>query len=266
MSCAGLGSLALSPPSCLSPTRPLQSSAFVNGAARAARGARRSPARAHSARRNCPRQAHASGRARSAEPVARDPAGSRRRAGPAKPIPRRCRNRVPRDGADIALVLPLQSPRLCARGRGGARRLSRRRRSRGRGTARARHRARRRQRRSAAFEGAKSTGRARRRRPAGARRPSRAGCRATAPLPLTLALNQLDEGAALPPQVYTLALAVESDARVLARRMRADNVQNVDRDRRRRAADEAFRQRVRRRVVAGRAAAPPRGFALRRLG
>ena len=46
-------------------------------------------------------------------------------------------------------------------------------------------------------------------------------------LPLTLALNQLDEGVALPPQVYALALAVESDARVLARRMRADNVQNV---------------------------------------
>ena len=46
-------------------------------------------------------------------------------------------------------------------------------------------------------------------------------------LPLTLALNQLDDGAALPPQVYTLALAVESDARVLARRMRADNVQNA---------------------------------------
>lgn len=48
-----------------------------------------------------------------------------------------------------------------------------------------------------------------------------------APLPLTLALNQLDEGATLPPQVYTLALAVESDARVLARRMRADNVRNA---------------------------------------
>lgn len=47
------------------------------------------------------------------------------------------------------------------------------------------------------------------------------------PLPLTIALNQLDEGASLPPQVYTLALAVESDARVLARRMRADNVQNA---------------------------------------
>ncbi len=47
------------------------------------------------------------------------------------------------------------------------------------------------------------------------------------PLPLTLALNQLDESIALPPQVYTLALAVESDARVLARRMRADNVQRA---------------------------------------
>jgi len=47
------------------------------------------------------------------------------------------------------------------------------------------------------------------------------------PLPLTLALNQLDEGTSLPPQIYTLALAVESDARVLARRMRADNVHNA---------------------------------------
>ena len=47
------------------------------------------------------------------------------------------------------------------------------------------------------------------------------------PLPLTLALNQLDDSVALPPQIYTLALAVESDARVLARRMRADNVQNA---------------------------------------
>ena len=47
------------------------------------------------------------------------------------------------------------------------------------------------------------------------------------PLPLTLALNQLDDGASLPPQVYTLPLAVESDARVLARRMRADNVSSV---------------------------------------
>ena len=46
-------------------------------------------------------------------------------------------------------------------------------------------------------------------------------------MPLTLALNQLDEGVPLPSQVYTLALAVESDARVLARRMRADNVQRA---------------------------------------
>ena len=47
------------------------------------------------------------------------------------------------------------------------------------------------------------------------------------PLPLTLALNQLDDGTPMPPQVYTLALSVESDARVLARRMRSDNVRNV---------------------------------------
>jgi outer membrane PBP1 activator LpoA protein len=43
---------------------------------------------------------------------------------------------------------------------------------------------------------------------------------AAEPLPLTLALNQLDDGATLPPQLYTLALSVESDARTLARRMR----------------------------------------------
>lgn len=43
----------------------------------------------------------------------------------------------------------------------------------------------------------------------------------------TLALNQLDDGIALPAQMYSLALAVESDARVLVRRMRADNVQGV---------------------------------------
>jgi hypothetical protein len=48
-----------------------------------------------------------------------------------------------------------------------------------------------------------------------------------APLPLTLALNQLDDATPLPPQLYTLALSVESDARVLARRMRADNLSNV---------------------------------------
>lgn len=47
------------------------------------------------------------------------------------------------------------------------------------------------------------------------------------PLPLTIALNQLDDGTTLPPQVYTLALAVESDARIIARRMRADQVQSV---------------------------------------
>lgn len=47
------------------------------------------------------------------------------------------------------------------------------------------------------------------------------------PLPLTIALNQLDDGAVLPSPVYTLALTVESDARVIARRMRADQVHSV---------------------------------------
>ena len=47
------------------------------------------------------------------------------------------------------------------------------------------------------------------------------------PLPLTIALNQLDDAMELPRAVYTLALAIESDARVIARRMRADRVQSV---------------------------------------
>jgi uncharacterized protein len=47
------------------------------------------------------------------------------------------------------------------------------------------------------------------------------------PLPTTLALNQLDDQATLPRQVYTLTLALESDARVLARRMRTENVNGV---------------------------------------
>ncbi len=55
----------------------------------------------------------------------------------------------------------------------------------------------------------------------------RALARSEEPLPVTLALNQLDDGATLPPQVYTLALAVESDARLLVRRMRADNLRSV---------------------------------------
>lgn len=47
------------------------------------------------------------------------------------------------------------------------------------------------------------------------------------PLPITIALNQLDEGAKLPDQVYTFALAIESDARVLARKAREDGVQSI---------------------------------------
>jgi uncharacterized protein len=41
-------------------------------------------------------------------------------------------------------------------------------------------------------------------------------------LPPTVALNQLDDATPLPPLMYTLALAIESDARVVARRARAD--------------------------------------------
>lgn len=46
-------------------------------------------------------------------------------------------------------------------------------------------------------------------------------------LPVTIALNQLDDTSALPPRMYTFALAIESDARTIARRMRDDNVANV---------------------------------------
>jgi outer membrane PBP1 activator LpoA protein len=46
-------------------------------------------------------------------------------------------------------------------------------------------------------------------------------------LPVTIALNQLDDAAPLPPRVYTFALAIESDARTIAARMHAENVQNV---------------------------------------
>jgi hypothetical protein len=50
---------------------------------------------------------------------------------------------------------------------------------------------------------------------------------AGAPLPWTIALNQLDDGTAVPDRVYTLTLAVDADARQIARRMRADGVQTV---------------------------------------
>lgn len=46
-------------------------------------------------------------------------------------------------------------------------------------------------------------------------------------LPPTIALNQLDDGTSLPPLIYTLALAVESDARVIARRAREDGAMNA---------------------------------------
>jgi len=45
--------------------------------------------------------------------------------------------------------------------------------------------------------------------------------------PWTIALNQLDESSALPPRVYTFALAVESEGVQLARRANADGVRTV---------------------------------------
>ncbi|MFO1316406.1 MAG: penicillin-binding protein activator [Burkholderiales bacterium] len=41
-------------------------------------------------------------------------------------------------------------------------------------------------------------------------------------LPYTIVLNQLDDGASAPPRLYTFALAIDSDGRLIARRVRAD--------------------------------------------
>jgi uncharacterized protein len=46
-------------------------------------------------------------------------------------------------------------------------------------------------------------------------------------LPWTLALNQSEDVASGPPRLYTFSLAIESDARTIARRMRDGAVQNV---------------------------------------
>jgi uncharacterized protein len=144
---------------------------------------------------------------------------------PEKPSPAPPTKPAPGDTADIALVLPLESPdyaRAAEAVRDGflaaAEAAGETRRVRVIGHADDNV--------LGGFEGAKSTGA---RVVVGplVRDDLRTLVASGRSLPLTLALNQLDEGVALPPQVYTLALAVESDARVLARRMRADNVQNV---------------------------------------
>ncbi len=46
-------------------------------------------------------------------------------------------------------------------------------------------------------------------------------------LPYTVALNQLDETTTPPERLYTFALSIDSDARQIARRMRADAAKNV---------------------------------------
>jgi outer membrane PBP1 activator LpoA protein len=46
-------------------------------------------------------------------------------------------------------------------------------------------------------------------------------------LPYTIALNQLEDGAAAPARLYTFPLAIESDARLLARRLQADGAPQV---------------------------------------
>jgi outer membrane PBP1 activator LpoA protein len=46
-------------------------------------------------------------------------------------------------------------------------------------------------------------------------------------MPTTLALNQLDDVTTAPPNLYTLALGVDGDARLIARRMRTDAALNI---------------------------------------
>ncbi len=46
-------------------------------------------------------------------------------------------------------------------------------------------------------------------------------------LPFTVALNQLDEGTPSVPHLYTFSLAIESDARLIAKRVRADGAPRV---------------------------------------
>lgn len=46
-------------------------------------------------------------------------------------------------------------------------------------------------------------------------------------LPFTIALNQLDEGTPSLPHLYTFSLAIESDARLIARRIHADGIPTV---------------------------------------
>jgi len=46
-------------------------------------------------------------------------------------------------------------------------------------------------------------------------------------VPWIIALNQLDDGNALPPRVYTLALAIDGEARQLARRARGGGAQSI---------------------------------------
>lgn len=46
-------------------------------------------------------------------------------------------------------------------------------------------------------------------------------------LPWTIALNHLEDGAPLSPQIYTFALTIDSDARLLSRRMRDTGAQNI---------------------------------------
>jgi len=46
-------------------------------------------------------------------------------------------------------------------------------------------------------------------------------------LPPTVALNQLDEGVDAPPTLYTFALSIDSDARLIARRIRSEAAQTV---------------------------------------
>ena len=70
-------------------------------------------------------------------------------------------------------------------------------------------------------------------------------------LPPTIALNQLDEGASLPRNIYVLTLTIDGEARQLARAQRRWRGDRRG-DRQRHASAAALRERVQRRMAIGR--------------
>ena len=76
--------------------------------------------------------------------------------------------------------------------------------------------------------------------------------------PRVLVLNQPEDGSQLPNDVYALTLSVDSDAKLLAGRMREDGARAIATRRRRRAAATPLQGRLRRGLGAFRRRPSPR--------